>query len=214
MKKNVIASLVLTGMVLGTGSSAFAAESTGYKTYDNVDGKAYDDTKGLDIPVNGTLGKMDNTNPDENLPEGDDRWLNVTIPTSVMFNTNPAKENKEIEAATYTIKNSSGRPIKVDLAKFSGSEVPAITKLSLKPTTGTAIDVVTGGKVTDKVDQLLVNKLAAKTGNYAFTYTGTVDPTLIKETPAKADEATTQKVSYTMNLKFEVLDKDGNSVTK
>lgn len=214
MKKKVFASLLLAGMVLGTGQTVFAVDPTGYKTYDNAEGKAYDDTKGLDIPVNGTLGKMDNTNPDENIPEGDDRWINVTIPTIVVFNTNPDK-NTEITAANYTIKNTSGRPIKVDLAKFSGTEeVPAITKLSLKPTTGTAIDVVTNGNAMGKKDKLLVNNLAAKTGNYEFTYTGTVDPTKIVGKPGKAGEVTAQKVNYTMNLKFEVLNKDGSAVTK
>lgn len=131
--------------------------------------------------------------------------MKVTIPTSVAFNTDPEKENKEIMAYNYTIKNLSARPINVNLSTFTGSEEPALTKLSFTPKTGDAIDVVTNGVVKENVNQLL-GKLDAKLGVYEFTYKGTVDPEKL------VDEST--KVSYNMNLKFEVLDKNGESVTK
>ncbi|TFJ48476.1 hypothetical protein CKN80_00670 [Carnobacterium divergens] len=207
MKKNVVAPIVLAGMVLGTGQAVFAEEQapTGYETINNAEGDQYDPATGVEIPVKGTLGKLDNTDPEENIPEGDDRWLKVTIPTSVAFNTNPEKENKEIMAYNYTVKNLSGRPINVNLSKFSGSEEAAITKLSLTPKTGDAIDVVTNGVVKENVNQLL-GKLEANVGAYEFTYKGTVDPEKL------TGEST--KVSYNMNLKFEVLDKNSESVTK
>ncbi|MDT1939859.1 MULTISPECIES: hypothetical protein [Carnobacterium] len=195
MKKIVVAPIVLAGMVLGTGQAVFAEEQapTGYETINNAEGDQYDPATGVEIPVKGTLGKLDNTDPEENIPEGDDRWLKVTIPTSVAFNTNPEKENKEIMAYNYTVKN------------LSGSEEAAITKLSLTPKTGDAIDVVTNGVVKENVNQLL-GKLEANVGAYEFTYKGTVDPEKL------TGEST--KVSYNMNLKFEVLDKNGESVTK
>lgn len=207
MKKNVVAPMIVAGIVFGTGQAVFADEQvpTGYKTLNNADGDQYDSTKGVEIPVKGTLGKLDNTDPEENIPEGDDRWLKVTIPTSVAFNTDPEKENKEIMAYNYTIKNLSARPINVNLSTFTGSEEPALTKLSFTPKTGDAIDVVTNGVVKENVNQLL-GKLDAKLGVYEFTYKGTVDPEKL------VDEST--KVSYNMNLKFEVLDKNGESVTK
>lgn len=104
MKKNVVAPMIVAGIVFGTGQAVFADEQvpTGYQTINNADGDQYDSTKGVEIPVKGTLGKLDNTDPEENIPEGDDRWLKVTIPTSVAFNTDPEKENKEIMAYNYT----------------------------------------------------------------------------------------------------------------
>ncbi|EHZ7795111.1 hypothetical protein ABZ134_002869 [Listeria monocytogenes] len=213
MKKKVFASLLLTGMVLGLGQAAFAEEKlpTGYDEIDNGDGTQYDPATGVEIPVNGTLGKLDNTDENENIPEGDDRWIHVTLPTSVAFNTNP-EDNTKISAYKYNVKNLSGRPIQVNLASFSGDDVPAISTLELAPSqAGEKIELVKDGKVT-ATEQELVSNLAAKTGDYEFTYSGNVDPTKIKDEATKDGESPSQKVSYKMNLKFEVLNADGTPV--
>lgn len=218
MKKKVFATLLLAGMVLGTGQAAFAEEATNYETYDNQDGSLNEQLKdGLPIPVQGTLGDIDNTNPDANLPEGDARWLNVTIPTVVFFNLKVG-DNKKIDSEEYTVTNNSARAINMTLANFSnndGKKIEAIEKLSLIPLSGsgTDIDVVTGGIAIGSTSKLL-DKVAEKEGVYKFKYTGDVIPEKLNDIDTKAKEGNSKDVFYTMNLKFEVLGKDGNSVIK
>lgn len=211
MKKKVFASLLLAGMVLGTGQAAYAAEPVappeGYNIIDNGDGNQYDPAKGADIPVNGTLGKLDNTNPDENIPEGDSRWIKVELPTEVLFNTIGDK-NETVDSIDYHVTNLSGRPVNVTLGNFTpvkDKTSDALLTLNLQPTTnkqpnGTAIPLLSSPK--DKFLAKLETPEKATKNVYTFKYTGT---TSIDKLNAK-DRIT---VEYNMNLKFEVLKADG-----
>ena len=68
------------------------------------------------VAVNGTLG-ADNTNPDSKIPEGDDNWINVTVPTSTIFYNTPT--NSTVKSPTYKIVNNSGRPVDVSATAFT-----------------------------------------------------------------------------------------------
>lgn len=78
-------------MFLGTAQAVFLEEQvpTDYKIINNADGDQYDVATGVEIPVNEILGKLDNSNPNKNISEGDDRWIHVMFPIKVAFNTNP-----------------------------------------------------------------------------------------------------------------------------
>ena len=212
MKKKVFATLLLAGMVLGPGQAAFAEEQspTGYDVINNEDGKQYDPTTGIEIPVNGTLGKLDNTNPEENIPEGDSRWLKVEMPTAVLFNT-VGEKNETIDSVDYHITNFSGRPVNVSLGNFTpvkDKTSDALSTLNLQPTkdkkpNGTAIPLLNSPK--DKHLSKLETSKKPTENTYTFKYTGTTDTTKLKP----ADRIT---VEYKMNLKFEVLKADGTPV--
>lgn len=211
MKKKVFATLLLAGMVLGTGQAVFAAEPVtppeGYEIIDNGDGEQYDPAKGADIPVNGTLGNLDNTNPDENIPEGDSRWIKVELPTEVLFNTIGDK-NETVDSIDYHVTNLSGRPVNVSLGNFApvkDKTSEALLTLNLQPTkdtkpNGTAIPLLSSPK--DKFLTKLETPTKSTENTYTFKYTGTTDSDKLK---AK-DRIT---VEYNMNLKFEVLKADG-----
>ncbi|MGO2964318.1 MAG: hypothetical protein ACTIDE_17080 [Carnobacterium maltaromaticum] len=204
MKKKVFASFLLAGMVLGTGQAVFAAQHvspTGYEVIDNGDGSQYDPAEGADITVNGTLGPIDNGNENENLPEGDSRWIKVELPTEVVFNT-VGDNNETIESTEYNVTNLSGRPVKVSLGNFiadSNNKEGAVETLNLTAG-GKSINLLTLPE-----DRTLATlQVPSKGGNiYSFNYTGTTNPDKLV-----SDERI--EVGYTMNLKFEVLKADGN----
>ncbi|MGX7246017.1 hypothetical protein ACWOC1_14390 [Enterococcus quebecensis] len=224
MKKKVLASLFLGGIILGTSQVVFASE---HQIIDNSEGQQYDPNKGVEIPVKGTLGKMDNTDPEENIPEGDERWLRVEIPTTVLFHSD-SKNEKAITSGEYRVSNLSARPINVNLASFTlpqnAKAAKAIDKLSLQPKNNKegekpfdliAADGVPTGEMNKLMSKLESPILSGKKegSEYKFQYTGKVTPEKIEsDKGAEGDEPARQTVSYAMTLKFEVLGKDGNSV--
>lgn len=200
MKKKVIAGLLLSSCVFGVAMPAFAETKT-------IDGEGT-----TDIQVNGTLG-ADNTKPDAEIPEGEEGWINVTVPTTTVFyNTTTVKA---IKSPTYDIVNNSGRPVKVSLEKFEnddindGLELPddysldlivegrkdgAIQKIA---TSDTSVDF---DELTHLVDLANVDGLQTATGtpvddgNIAhFRFGGTADPTGVVQP------------KYTMTLKFDAV---------
>lgn len=133
------------------------------------------------VEVNGTLG-ADNTNPDSNIPEGDDNWINVTVPTSTIFYNTPT--DSTVKSPTYKIVNNSGRPVDVSATSFtadSANVAPNDFALSLNvvgTATNTATtahtDLVTAGAVNGSLNSSLIT-LANKDGK--LTSAGTANPT-------------------------------------
>ena len=83
------------------------------------------------ITVNGTIG-VDNTDPEANINEGSDTWINVTLDTATVF-YNVAGQTT-IESPTYNIENKSGRPVDVSVTAFSqdnSDDIANITELNL-----------------------------------------------------------------------------------
>lgn len=216
MKKNK--NLVLIGilglLVLGYNGQVFAAEGQ----LQTIDG-----TKGQDsaeIITRGNLGEIDNTDPDTPLPDGDNRWINVTLPTEVIF------ESKDSETITspknYEIINNSGRPVKVDVDKYvitGGNGVPALTSLNIKRYGGfegnPVVNLVSAKAETKeyKIGKELV-RLANKEGKFAdkvdaakstnFEFTGTMN----KEELSEKQNYVESKLSF----KFTSLRMDGTAV--
>lgn len=213
MKKKVFATLLLAGMVLGTGQAAFAettVDNNKNQTINNGDGKETDKLdKGITVPVYGELGKIDNTDPDTKLPEGDSRWIHVKLPTEAYFHTTGEK-NEIIESESHHIVNLSGRPINVSLSSFTGADgqKAAVTELNLKPnqTEFETVKLVGGTEVKDKLLATLSIPTKGE-NNYDFQYTGKTDSDLLSSVE-------NIKVQYDMVLKFEVLNADSESVVK
>ena len=82
-------------------------------------------TDTADMTVTGIVGAMDNTDPNENIPDGDARWINVTLPTSALFNSNPATSNATLMAPDYAI----GAAVKIMDRFFRHRKVPLHRKI-------------------------------------------------------------------------------------
>ncbi|WP_207695623.1 hypothetical protein DOK67_0002241 [Enterococcus sp. DIV0212c] len=215
MKKKVFATLLLAGMVLGTGQAAFAAETpddNNRTIINNSDGSLTDKlNKGYEIPVKGTLGDLDPENPEENITEGDSKWIKVEIPTNAFFRTDGQKET--IISDPHQVKNLSGRPVKVSLAKFSEATPgqKGVVELSLKSLSDTKVIPLIKNSAVATITETELAKIPAKTktktSDYSFGYTGKADFTGL-------NKAKDNHVNYKMDLKFEALNKNSESVVK
>lgn len=215
INKKAVAS-VLTGMVaLGISSPVFAAEGD-YHTISGKDGQT-----SAEVITRGNLGEIDPMDPETPLPEGDERWIKVTLPTAVVF------ESEDQETITspknYEIKNESGRPVKVDVASYNitgGDGVPALTELNIKRSAGyqgnETVNLVTGKA---SVKNYAINeefvRLANNEGNFG-SVTGTGANTTNFEFTGKVDkDALSDKSNYVeskLNFKFTALRMDGQTV--
>lgn len=215
INKKAVAS-VLTGMVaLGISSPVFAAEGD-YQTISGKDGQT-----SAEVITRGNLGEIDPTDPETPLPEGDERWIKVTLPTAVVF------ESEDQETITspknYEIKNDSGRPVKVDVASYNitgGDGVLALTELNIKRSAGyqgnETVNLVTGSA---SVQNYNINeefvRLANNEGNFG-SVTGTGANTTNFEFTGKVDkDALSDKSNYVeskLNFKFTALRMDGQTV--
>jgi hypothetical protein len=213
-KKAVAASVLVGMMTMGMSSQVFAAEG------DNQTISGKDGQTSAEITARGNLGEIDPTDPDAPLPEGDERWIKVTLPTAVVF------ESEDQETITspknYQIKNESGRPVKVDVASYNitgGGGVSALTELNIKRTAGyqgnETVNLVSGTaeKQNYSINEEFV-RLANNEGNFGaqssaansttFEFTGTVDKNALAEK--------SNYVESKLTFKFTALRMDGQTV--
>lgn len=214
MKKT---NILLTTMMLGLSVSGL----THFASAQTVDGE-----NSADVIINGTIGKLDNTDPDATIPEGSDEWINVTVDTATAFHTTTASAHKNIESADYSIVNNSGRGVAVTLNKMEGTPtyVDTLTinaKGNGLATTPAATKLVNGNALVDLTSTSTWITLANKDGRlnidtdaasaYAnaatFYYTGTT----VANLPADANEKATAE-NYTLTLKFTSIQKDGTTI--
>ncbi|MCU5087597.1 hypothetical protein OCA23_30530 [Bacillus cereus] len=208
LQKKFVSMALLGIMAVGGGANAFAAEGE----YQTINGETE-----ASITTKGVLGTADNTDSDEALPEGDDKWINVTLPTDVVFYSDENDEHKTIVSPdNYKIKNNSGRPVKVSLQGFTGKEDTAINTLNLVSTIEGDFktkELIKNQKLAVKEASELVT-LANKDGEITgkpeaskevgFKFTGTVKKEVLGEEK--------QNVDYKMTLKFKALKMDGSEV--
>lgn len=168
-----------------------------------------------EIKVNGTLG-INNTPEDAGIDEGDDAWINVTLPLKTIFYSASPKAGAPITSPKYTITNNSGRPVDISFSKLekSGGDADVIDynvflRAVNEPFSGTNPQIIENGKVVDNSENLqpfhrLANvngKLSEKDavvedGNkISFEYNGAVTDELPK----------TIKHEYTMTLEFKAV---------
>ena len=175
-----------------------------------------------DVQINGTIGKMDNTDPDTNLPEGSDDWINVSVDTATAFHTTIASGHTAIESASYGVQNNSGRGVAVYLSSLAGTP-NYVTQLTINPAAASTA-LVQAPSAVNLVDSKAIatmpatpwlmlanhegrlNLAADAAGAYGsdatFHYTGTVEGA-----PAVAEAE-----NYTLTLKFASVQADGTTI--
>ena len=162
------------------------------------------------VAVNGTLG-ADNTNPDSKIPEGDDNWINVTVPTSTIFYSTPTSST--VKSPTYKIVNNSGRPVDVLATAFTADSTNVAPKdfiLTLQ-TVGTTSNIATtattnlvnAGAVNTSLDNKLIT-LANKDGRMTSTGTATAGDNASTFTYGGSSTATAMtQLKYNLGLTFK-----------
>lgn len=216
MKKT---NILLTTMMLGLSVSGLTQVASAQQ---NIDGK-----NSADVIINGTIGKLDNTDPDALIPEGFDEWINVTVDVATAFHTTTASGHKNIESADYDIVNNSGRGVEVTLNKIAAETAPKyVDTLTINAkedglfTKPKATNLVESNALVDLTNSPVWMTLANKDGRlnvdtdaaaaYAnattFNYTGTT----VADLPTDVDKKSTPE-NYTLTLKFTSLQKDGTT---
>lgn len=197
MKKLAISSLVL-GSLVGLGLNVSAEENT-----QNIIGE-----NNATVEVEGTLG-MDNTKTDAPILEGNDEWINVTVPTKTIFYGTSTQAEAAIKSPNYTIKNNSGRPVEVSVGSFSlkGDDSFKDAQMNLqmnaddkkveliKASTVEATETPVG-TLANSEGKLTKDDEGGKPQSLTFNYTGTYDGTKITK------ELTT---NYNLVLKFKAV---------
>lgn len=211
MNKKVILGATIGLMSFGMATQAMAAEGE-YQTIEK-------DTSAK-IQARGNLGKIDNTDPDTAIPEGSKDWINVTLPTSVVFYTaekNGVVDDKITAPTNYKITNNSGRPVSINIASYEVTKNhDSLQSLNLEHVAGadfTNVPLVESGAAKGIIDQDLVDLASVqgelngqgKENTTSFTFTGAVD---VDKLPA--DKAA--QVDSTLALKFTALKLDGTKV--
>ena len=162
------------------------------------------------VEVNGTLG-ADNTNPDSKIPEGDNNWINVTVPTSTIFYNTPTVST--IKSPQYSIINNSGRPVNVSTTSFTadGANVaPSDFNLTLKvvgtetnAATNATTNLVTAGAVNSSLSSQLIT-LANKDGKLTSAGTATAGDNKATFTYGGSSSTTTMiQLKYNLGLTFK-----------
>ncbi|MGG5336353.1 hypothetical protein [Enterococcus sp. AZ154] len=227
LNKKIMTSAVLLGMMtVGFAGQAFADEG---------DSQPIEGTNGensANVITRGNLGKIDPTDPETPLPEGNDRWIKVTLPTAVVFESDSTNEEKITSVSNYEIKNESARPVKVDVTKYvinDGDGVEALAELNIKRGTGYVYDsnakeinenatssvklTKAQGEGNDAINQEFVRlannkgeiggKTSAKTTTN-FEFTGAIDKAKLKDSK--------NFVESNLTFKFTALRMDGRTV--
>lgn len=163
-----------------------------------------------EIPINGTLG-MDNTDEEAKIVEGEDSWINVTLPTETIFYSTNTKANAPIKSPDYTITNNSGRPVDIKFSKLTkdtGTSTPTDVDydVSLRGFT-TNPDIITAGVAADEsTSPTTIHRLANSKGKLAEGDTDDSYPKTVTygyEGTVKADLAATVNHNFDMTLEFE-----------
>ncbi|MDE3927520.1 hypothetical protein [Enterococcus faecalis] len=216
-KKMLISSALLSMLGLGFAGQVFADEGDS-QTIEGIKGET-----SADVITRGNLGKIDPTDPITPLPEGDDRWIKVTLPTAVVFES--TEDQTGIKSSDkYEILNESGRPVKVDVTNYNitgGNGVKAMTSLNIKRSAGykgnenvNLVSTESGAEIKNyEINQEFV-RLANTNGDFGdtkngdkstnFQFTGTMNKDNLKEEQ--------NFVESKLTFKFTALRMDGLTI--
>lgn len=206
MKKTIIGLLAI-GLSLAGGGAVFADEPT----------KTIIGEPTGEIPVKGDLG-IDNTRDNQIIPEGDDGWINVTLPTATMFYN--VKGNKTIKSPEYTIVNNAARGVKVSLGNFAvkDGESPSVAMIDTLDLQSVAdsnkkLTLIAGSQIAPATNAELATLASGeKTGgstavpagaDFSYKYTGNI----------ASDWDGTEVKNFTLTLNFQALPKPASETT-
>ena len=199
----------LLGLLLSTSLLAVGSVSVSATVTDNGNGtQTISGENSAKVEINGTIGAS-NTDPGGGLPETDDSWINVTVPTTTTFGARSGAAEATLLSPTYTVKNNSGRGVAVGYTTITGSTSSAGLNLNLTPTAGsnaqvvaTPIALVTNDTLQTTAKNLanlgpVTSSTAADGGTFTYEYTGSVTNAVDTVTP----------LTYEMTLSFRALTK-------
>lgn len=210
MKKATLVASTMVGMsLLGLGQPVLATV---------IDGEG-----SADVEIKGTVGKLDNTNPEEIIPEDTDEWVNVTLDTATAFHTTTASLHKLIDSAEYSIANNSGRGVQITLGEIAAEPV-LVDFLTIDgkvkgntPVVPTPVDLVANNLkmalsqdawmvLGNKEGKLNINSDAI--GTYGKTATFNYSGSTISDLPEGIKDRATAE-NYKLTLKFTSVNADG-----
>lgn len=194
--------LLTFGILLG----GLAAPSISFADYFDGDPDPGNGNEGItekkdsaQITVDGWIGEFDPTNPGPgpNPDPGADGWVNVTLPTSVVFGAVDV-DNGKIKSPSYTITNNSTKGVKISVEDFvHGKDADKLPELDLKLNSGgKMIQLVSPTAPASKEEiTTLIGATASSSDSVDFKFTGSVGTT--------HDYKTTIEPKYNLVLKFE-----------
>ena len=154
--KQVIAGTLILGGLFSIGGQAFAQQT--------ISGE-----NEAEIKVNGILGDFDNTTdgPD---PEDLDMWINVTMPTTALFYSNP-ESITDLISPSYKVTNNSARGVKMLVSEVTNpSEIDLIDTLEIV-SEGSRVELLSNELVSLTESTLLTlesNEGSGRVGEVAF----------------------------------------------
>jgi len=171
--------LLVLSIFLSTGSTVFATPVT------DLDGEG---GQTAPIEVNSHIGGFDSTDPYAPDPLGPDdvpdpshpTWLNITVPTTVLFQSAHVPTN--LTSANFDIANNSGRGVDVFVNSFehdtsSDDFDDIIASLDLVATggvTNNTVELIDEGSITHSTPELLMTIARGTRPTGATTTTPTV----------------------------------------
>jgi hypothetical protein len=200
MNKKLVGTALVGLMTVGFAAQVSAATQV-------IDGN--EGQNSAEVPVKGNLGAIDNTDPGAEHPEGDDKWINVTLPTATIFyaETTPGDAPEKLSSPNYEIQNNSGRPVKVSITNYDlkeGFANKALTELNIyNKTTKIATPLATEGAsvVTEETEFAILADTTKEGNDVDFGFTGFSDPT-------KLEDKKEGNIDSTLHFNFKALDKN------
>jgi len=169
-----------------------------------------------EVIVNANIGNRDNTIYNPDLPVGDERWINVTLPTLVFFQSDFDGDLEDIVSPTYYIRNNSYMGIAITVDNFvntsNAESMDYIAELNIfdRAAGGLSVQLMEDGEIDIAADNLFVRMPgnAGTAGEYApslmsFGFNGE-----LAEIPVESIAQPT----FLLTLTFESINRDGTPV--
>ncbi|GHU36317.1 hypothetical protein FACS1894193_08200 [Bacilli bacterium] len=203
-------SLVCMGMLAGSvGTTLVSAEiidnGNGSITLDNSNGTS---DHAASIKVSGQVG-FDNTNPNQPNPKDPNTWLNIDVPTEMVFASTEKSGFKNIEGDAGKLINHSGRPVEVSVKAFTDDKGGAADMTGIDSLT------LTGGVTTPSFDLktftsgVLTVIDSPVAGGQNAPISGASEVTLKLSGKVDAALKKAHQSNNKLELEFKALDKDG-----
>ena len=209
MKKSLKILLAAALLVMGLVPTVVLAEE---QTINLVDGGEPE----AEVIVNANIGNRDNTIYNPDLPVGDERWINVTLPTIVFFQSDFDGDLEDIVSPVYYIRNNSYMGIAITVDNFvntsNAGSMAYIAELNIfdRANGGLSVQLMEDGAIDIAADNLFVRMPgnAGTEGDYepslmSFGFNGE-----LTEIPVELIAQPT----FLLTLTFESINRDGTPV--
>lgn len=208
--KKALKTLLGTALIIGAivPTLAFANE----QTINVLDG----DEPQAEIIVNGRIGEQDNTIDNPDLPIGDPRWINVTLPTAVFFNSDWDGDLADLISPVYEIRNNSFMGLEISVADFenltNAASMDYIGELNIfdRATGGNSVQLMEDGAIDIAAANLLVRMPG--NGGTANDYAPEVMTFGFDGELSEVPTGQVAQPTFELTLTFESINRDGTPV--